>query len=376
MTVASAIAPQVDLQAEAVFERAFRVPEASGRRARSGPVLLTGATGFVGAYLLRELLVHTSWRVRCLVRCQSVDHGRRRLIRSMRRYRLWQPAFESRIDIVPGDLSKPDLGLAPTAMKALGRSVGVVVHSAVDMNYRASYAASKAVNVRAVETLLHLCVGPVPKSFHFLSSIAVFQYEGTGPDVVDEATPLAPCIHRTNFGYGASKWVSDVMVQRAIAAGLDAYVHRLGYATWDTHTRVLDRKQALALFIESAKRLGLRPRPGPQLPPLEVRPIDALAADIVRVVRARPSAEQPRILHHWEPQTVGFPALIARYLRDEGMALQDIELAAWMQQAATRPRLPVHSLLAVLAGAAFDRAGAPRLSASVTNRYLAGLGRA
>ena len=42
-------------------------------------VLLTGATGFLGAHLLDQLLHQTSVRVHCLVRCKDEADGLRRI---------------------------------------------------------------------------------------------------------------------------------------------------------------------------------------------------------------------------------------------------------------------------------------------------------
>lgn len=37
--------------------------------------LLTGATGFLGSFLLHELLRQSDWRVHCLVRCRNAEQG-------------------------------------------------------------------------------------------------------------------------------------------------------------------------------------------------------------------------------------------------------------------------------------------------------------
>ena len=49
-------------------------------------VLLTGATGFLGAFVLRELQRRTSAHVTCVVRARDAGHGLQRLRDSLKRY--------------------------------------------------------------------------------------------------------------------------------------------------------------------------------------------------------------------------------------------------------------------------------------------------
>lgn len=74
-------------------------------------VFLTGATGFLGVFLLDELLRTTQATVRCLVRAADEDAALDRLLHAVARHRL--PAPEpSRITVIAGDLEQPQFGLA------------------------------------------------------------------------------------------------------------------------------------------------------------------------------------------------------------------------------------------------------------------------
>src|SRR5690242_18488317 len=67
--------------------------------AASGTVLLTGATGFVGTYLLHTLLRETSADVACLVRpnrCSASSDGAERIYRNLKSHGLWQPEWAER----------------------------------------------------------------------------------------------------------------------------------------------------------------------------------------------------------------------------------------------------------------------------------------
>jgi thioester reductase-like protein len=82
---------------------------AGGRR--DGHFLLTGVTGFFGAFLLDEQLAQTDAHISCLVRASDEDHAQARIQASLERFGRWTPAAAARISPVPGDLSRPSLGL-------------------------------------------------------------------------------------------------------------------------------------------------------------------------------------------------------------------------------------------------------------------------
>ena len=65
-------------------------------------ILLTGATGFVGAFLLHDLLTQTSADVHCLLRADDLEMGVQRLKRNLNNYSLWDDSFAERIKPVLG----------------------------------------------------------------------------------------------------------------------------------------------------------------------------------------------------------------------------------------------------------------------------------
>src|ERR1700677_150522 len=88
-------------------------------------VLLTGATGFIGAYLLDALLASGVGRVYCLVRAADEAEARRRLASTSAASAL--PAPDHRVVAVPGDLAAPGLGLETAAYARLAADVDAIV---------------------------------------------------------------------------------------------------------------------------------------------------------------------------------------------------------------------------------------------------------
>ncbi|MFH8562012.1 SDR family oxidoreductase [Streptomyces sp. NPDC017988] len=86
-------------------------------------VLLTGATGFLGAFLLRELLVRTSARVHRLVRGTDQAHAAARLRAVQEAYGIVNEEEQGRIVVHAGDPGLPRLGLSEEAFDRLARTV-------------------------------------------------------------------------------------------------------------------------------------------------------------------------------------------------------------------------------------------------------------
>jgi len=90
---------------------------------------LTGATGFLGAFLLSELLVSTRANVYCLVRAAGTDAGYRKIEDRLKSLGLWAPAFGGRIIPLVGDLASPLLGLTHRRFDELARTIDVIYHN-------------------------------------------------------------------------------------------------------------------------------------------------------------------------------------------------------------------------------------------------------
>jgi hypothetical protein len=116
-------------------------------------VFLTGATGFLGSHLLRELLAAGAERVYCLVR------GDRRPDQESFR--------DPRVVLVRGDAMRPMLGLSPDAVEAITASASAIYHCAAHVNLVYPYEELEAVNVGGTIEGLRLCArGSQDDAFH------------------------------------------------------------------------------------------------------------------------------------------------------------------------------------------------------------------
>ncbi|NKY56989.1 AMP-binding protein [Nocardia flavorosea] len=145
--------PAPDLAAECAVLRQelATTPHAA---VRGGPVLLTGATGFLGAYLLAELLESTADEVIVAVRADSAGHARHRLraaFTAIAAAEVFDTAWQSgRVRVVTGELT--ELSGRADSFGAPSR----IVHSAAEVSAIRSYHSLRATNVVPTRHLLRL----------------------------------------------------------------------------------------------------------------------------------------------------------------------------------------------------------------------------
>jgi thioester reductase-like protein len=190
-------------------------------------ILLTGATGFLGPFLLSSLLGQTSSTIQALVRATDAAHGLDRIIVSLRRARLWSPALEAqvrgRVQVICGDLAEPQLGIGEAAFQRLAESVDAIVHNGALVNYVRTYDALRPANVAGTWELLRLAMTAHRKTFHLVSS--TFIYGWSVKPVVGESDANAE-MNALDFGYSQTKWVAEQLALAAQRQGLDVRIYR------------------------------------------------------------------------------------------------------------------------------------------------------
>ncbi|UQI47101.1 amino acid adenylation domain-containing protein [Streptomyces sp. HU2014] len=319
------------LAAEAVLDpritlapRRPRRPGAPGRE----HILLTGATGFLGSFLLRELLDRTSADVHCLVRASDVAQAELRIRRSLTQYGLWNEFSRGRIVPVPGDLEKPLLGLAPERFEELAGLVDAVYHNGARVSAVDGYARLRAANVAGTQEVLRLAARSGGAPVHYISTAAVSV--GT-----DEALTTVPESHRVRpeavmpGGYTTSKWVAEQLVWAAADRGIPVTVHRCGRVSGHTVSGAGSSRDVFWQLVRAMLVIGAAPRPPAAedlAPVVDLVPVDYVAAAVVHLSR-RPGSRG--LAHHLTcPAPVAFDAVLG-HLREYGYHLDTMELDDW-----------------------------------------------
>src|SRR6185436_9955293 len=103
--------------------------------APTGPLLLTGATGFLGMELLARYLERTERTVYALVRGRDDAEAKARLRAAVARVLDVPGRFDHRVLAVRGDIAQPGLGLPRSRRRALAESVTEIVHAAASVSF-------------------------------------------------------------------------------------------------------------------------------------------------------------------------------------------------------------------------------------------------
>ncbi|CAM4115747.1 non-ribosomal peptide synthetase [Nocardia ninae] len=250
---------------------------------RQGPardVLLTGATGFVGAYLLRELLDRTDAVVWCLVRADTVAAGRDRIYQALQRYRLCGDVPESRIVPVPGDLAAPSLGLSDTCHAWLAERIDVIYHNGAQVNHLEPYARLRAANVDGTREVLRLATTRRVKPVHFVSTINTVMSAVHVGAPVDEGTRITAA-ELPAQGYPTSKWAAEQLTLEAGERGVPIKIYRPGLVSGDLQVGVNSADDSFWNMIRAAAILGMAPDVGAAT--ISLAPVTYVARAIVEI---------------------------------------------------------------------------------------------
>ncbi|MDX3229139.1 thioester reductase domain-containing protein [Streptomyces sp. ME19-01-6] len=316
-------------------------------------VLLTGATGFVGAFLLDELIRGTEGRVYCLVRAGDEAHGRRRLREAARRFRLPEPD-PRRVYIVPGDLSEIAEVCGTYRDGELGRRIGHVLHCAAHVVFTEPYPVLRAANTLATHGLLSWMRANGIVDISYVSTLAACgRALGTGDRLLERREqPLDPA----SGGYGISKWVSERMLEKAERDGMRVRVFRPGLIAGATTTGACNDLDMLWRMVAACLAVGAHPLDDNRL---AIAPVDLVARAIVEL-GMRP-ASVGRAYHLVGESNGMLPDLFAE-LAELGMATRGVSVGEWVRLVSERALAtgdPVLSSMALYENSGVD---APRWS--------------
>lgn len=325
---ASAPADVIDLAGRANLpddiDPARAAPPDAPREAPNA-VLLTGATGFLGAHLLRELLDATRAEMYCLVRAADDAEALRRVRANLAEYGLWRDGDAARIRPVRGDLSTPQLGLDDATFADLAARLDVIFHNGGQVNFLAPYERLEAANVGGTRDVLRLAARTKRKAVHAVSTLGVYltsRYIGTR--VVENGPP--PDAEDQRGGYNESKWVAERLLLEARRRGLPVALYRPARITGDSRSGASNLGDYLNAWIKGCVQLGL----APHLPDeaFDMAPVDYVAAAIVRL--ALGAGEADGAYHFFNARRLPIAAAIAE-LQAAGHALREISYPAWRE---------------------------------------------
>ncbi|KAG0238400.1 large subunit of alpha-aminoadipate reductase [Actinomortierella wolfii] len=271
---------------------------------------LTGATGFLGAFILSNLLTtNPTSHVICLVRAASEEKAMERIRSCGVAHLVWNEEWVSsgRLSVVTGDLSEGQFGMSNEAWERCCRQVDAIIHNGALVHWVYPYPKMRAANVLSTLQAIKMASTYHTKSFHFVSSTSVLdtQHYGELSDAladspkpgVRETDDLEGARYGLRSGYGQSKWVAEKLIMAANANGLPATIIRPGYILGHTRTGVTNTDDFIWRLIKGCIELG-------QVPNIHnavnLCPVDYVAQCVVSVATT-PGSEKPMVYHITHP---------------------------------------------------------------------------
>ena len=230
-------------------------------------IFLTGATGLVGRLLLRRLAAEWPNRpVFALVRDHEAISGR------------------SGLELIPGDITEPELGMPEDTYKRMCGSVGVVVHCAASTHLARPLHESRRVNVEGTENVL--AFARRARNLKLFLHISSTYVAGRRPGELHEAPLREPAGWFSP--YEQSKFEAEQLIFEK-ANDLPWTIVRLSTLVGNSRTGHISQFNYFHQLIRLVPRNPFPVIPGTPCAPVDVVPDDWVTEALLRMVQKAPA---------------------------------------------------------------------------------------
>jgi amino acid adenylation domain-containing protein/thioester reductase-like protein len=292
-------------------------------------VFLTGATGFLGAFILSDLLQSTSARILCLVRFpdpteEDAPAGMARVRKNLLDLGLWQDSILDRIEVIPGNLSHQRLGLALDVYKQLVNDVQVIIHAGATVNLVYPYAALRDANVGGTREILRLA-SQSGATLQYISTNGVLPPSKHAWPESAKIT-LAEVPEKLLDGYGQTKYVAEQLVHEAARRGMPVNILRAGTISGHSTSGSTNTYDLFTAVIVESLHIGYYPEiEGWRA---EMTPVDFVSKAIISLSQVIDTKQV--VFHLGDPDPVKTNSLFYD-LTTLGYPTQKLEWNKWVQ---------------------------------------------
>ena len=294
-------------------------------------ILLTGATGFLGIHVLRELIEQTGkdtviW---CLLRGKGAITAERRLSEMLVYYfeKNYRPLMGNRIRLIEGDITGAAIF---DALLVSGTPFDLVVNCAANVKHFSRGDDILKVNYVGVQNLVGFCMAAKARLVQ-VSTISVGgMAEGSVPVVMDEQMLFFG--QNTDNQYVVSKFLAERCILEKVAEGrLDAKIIRVGNLSpraQDGEFQINFNSNASMGRLKAYRMLGGCPYPLLE-ERMEFSPIDQTARAVV-LLAGTPAANV--VFHVQNDHMLPMDDILSRLHKDDGSPLDYLEVEEFVRR--------------------------------------------
>lgn len=228
-------------------------------------VLITGGSGAVGSAVVPLFLNEPDTQIRLLIRAESAEHLQQRMDALMQ---YWQPELNdenaaSRVQVLRGDVSEPNLGLTEDEYQQLTGELTHILHCAANVKMNMSFEQAQKISVDSARYIVELAEDcQALGQFEKLDFVSTLGVAGKMRGLIPER-PLTETREYHNT-YESSKAEAETFVLDKMNSGLPISIHRPSMVVGDSLTGKTIHFQIfyyLMEFITGRFSYGLLPNP-------------------------------------------------------------------------------------------------------------------
>jgi thioester reductase-like protein len=241
-------------------------------------ILVTGATGFLGARLVRELLDRQPQTKLALLIRDQIGHNKTGRSAQQRANQIVPPSEQARVQVHSGDVSLPNCGLDPAAYQQLSAETTRIIHCAATVRFNHTLEEARSINVEGTRRVLDFAAAA--KNLKGLAYVGTAYVAGERTGLIREDELAVGQTYRNT--YEQTKAEAEALVRSRLAS-LPGVILRPSIIVGDSQTGATSSFKMMYWPLKIYARRLWRTVPGFPNAILDIVPVDYVAAAVARL---------------------------------------------------------------------------------------------